>query len=83
MSDIFTRNTPVYYELRRISLQLNSEGDIVATADIRIRNADGAIIDDDHPTTTLSPGEADAFKTWVRGELAAYEVATGLTRYTG
>jgi len=80
MSDVITRNVPVYYSLSRIAFQLNEANEIVAMADLAIYNADERQIDDDHPATTLTTAEAAAFKTWVLGELAAYETATGLTR---
>jgi len=80
MSDVITRNAPVYYSLRRIAFQLDSENNIVAMADLAIYNEDRRVIDEDHPATTLEPGEAAAFKTWVLAQLDAYETATGLTR---
>ena len=81
MSDVITRNTPTHYELLRIALQLDEDDNIVALADMKILNVDGLIIDNDHPTTTLTAGEETVFKTWVLGKLADYEAATGLERY--
>ena len=80
---VIERNTPVWYSLRRICFQMDAENNIVATADLVIRNSEGQVIDDDHPDTTLTAGERTAFTTWILGELTAYETATGLTRYTG
>ena len=83
MADVIVRNTPVSYELRRIGLQLNAAGQVVALADLAIRNGAGQVIDDDHPQTTLTEDEEQAFRSWVLGKLAAYEAATGLARYAG
>ena len=73
MANVIERNQPTYYELRRIAFQLDSANNIVAMADLSIRNADGDPIDEDHPATTLTPGEADTFKNWVLAKLAEYE----------
>jgi len=81
MSDVITRNTPTTYEPVRIALQQNDDGEIVALADFRIRNANGQVIDDDHPTVTLTEQERATFLTWFLGKLDLYEAATGLERY--
>ena len=78
---VITRNVPATYQLLRIGIQLNEEGEIEAIADMVIRNAAGRVIDDDHPVTTMTTGEASAFKTWVLSKLSDYETATGLSRY--
>jgi len=83
MSDVIARNTPTTYEPTRIALQQNEAGEIVAMADMAIRNADGRIIDSDHPTVTLTAGEQSTFLTWFLEKLAEYETATGLTVWTG
>jgi hypothetical protein len=82
MSDPITRNTPVYFDPRRISLE-EEDGVVTATADFWLRNASGAIIDDDHPSITMTSGEQATFLAWVLGKFSLYETATGLTRWTG
>jgi len=79
---VIERNTPTEYEPSRIALRQNEVGDIVAAADFAIYNVDGQIIDTDHPSVTLTAGEASVFLTWFLGKLTEYEAATGLTRHT-
>ena len=55
MSDLFTRNIPVYYEVLRVAFQ-RVAGTIQAIADIVLRNADGQPIDDDRPTVEVAGG---------------------------
>lgn len=72
--------TPVYYELTRIGVQ-RENGDVVAIADMRIRNADGKILITHNPQTTLTPQEKQALGEFVNRELAVFETATGLTEW--
>lgn len=50
--------------------------------DIRILNADNQQIGSDHPTPQTTTAQKNAFLTWVLNNLAAYESAIGLIRYT-
>jgi len=72
--------TPTTYELVRIGLQ--QEGtNVVAIADIKIRNAAGRVLKMHNPETILLPGEKAALVTFVNRELAAFGAATGLTKW--
>lgn len=56
MSDVIIRNTPTQYQPLRLAIQPD-DGEIRASADFAIRNADDAQIDVDHPSVTLPDGQ--------------------------
>lgn len=72
--------TPTTYELVRIGIERDGT-DVVAIADLRIRNADGKILAIHNPGTTLTPGEKAALGAFVNRELGAFEAAEGLTEW--
>jgi hypothetical protein len=77
---IVTDLTPTQYSLIRIGLQQDDTG-VVAIADIRIYNADGQQLATHNPSTTLTTNEKQVLAGFVNRELAAFEAATGLTKY--
>lgn len=71
---------PTQYKLIRIGLQ--QEGtEVVAIADMWIYNAAGQRLTTHNPSTTLTPSEKQVLVGFVNRELAAFEAATGLTKY--
>ena len=77
---IVTDLTPTQYSLIRIGLQ--QEGTkVVAIADMWIYNAAGRRLATHNPGTTLTTNEKQVLAGFVNRELAAFEAATGLTKY--
>ena len=79
--------TPVYYRPVRLVVEIAPDttltGDsLTFFSDIRILNENGRQLGDDHPTPQTTPAQIAAFLTWVQSNLAAYEAAVGLERYT-
>ena len=72
--------TPTTYELVRIGIQREGT-DVVAIADLRIRNASDKILAIHNPSATLTPGEKSVLGAFVERELAAFEASTGLTEW--
>ena len=83
---IVTDLTPTQY--RPISLFVEIKPDETLTVDslifhtdIRILNAAGKQLGDDHPTPQASAAQKTAFLNWVLSNLETYETTTGLARY--
>lgn len=72
--------TPTQYELIRIGLQ-REETEVVAIADMWIYNADGRRLTTHDPSTTLTQNEKQVLAGFVNRNLAAFEAASGLTKY--
>ena len=78
---IITDLTPTQYELIRIGIQREGT-EVVAIADMWIYNADGRRLTTHNPSTTLTQNEKQVLLGFVNRNLAAFEAATGLTKYT-
>jgi len=77
---VITDLTPTQYSLTRIGLQQEGTS-VVAIADMMIHNADGRRLATHNPSATLTQNEKQALIGFVNRELAAFESATGLTKY--
>ena len=80
MTTITEKLTPKTYELIRIGLQREG-ADVVALADLRIRNAADETLMIDNPSTTLTPSEKSVLAAFVNRELALFEASSGLTEW--
>lgn len=72
--------TPTTYELIRIGIQREG-ADVVAIADLRIRNASGKILAIHNPSTTLTAGEKSALLAFVNREMGLFEASSGLVEW--
>jgi hypothetical protein len=77
---IIEQLTPAYYRLLRIGLE-KDDSSVTAIGDMEILNADGHILANHNPSTTLTPAEKQQLRAWVNRELTAFETATGLTEW--
>lgn len=77
---IITDLTPAYYRLLRIGVQQDG-ANVIAIADMQILNAEGRVLATHSPSTTLTAQEKQALVNFVNRELAAFEAATGLTKW--
>ena len=78
---------PVYYRPVRLVIEIAPDETLTADSlafytDIRILNADGRQLGDDHPVPQTTPAQIEAFLAWAQNNLALYENAIGLERYT-
>jgi hypothetical protein len=79
--------TPVYYRPMHLVVEIVpdetlTEGSLTFFSDIRILNKDGRQLGDDHPTPQTTPAQLAAFLAWIQSNLATYQTAVGLDRYT-
>ena len=77
---IVTDLTPTQYELIRIGLQREGT-EVIAIADMWIYNAAGQRLTTHNPSTTLTTNEKQVLVGFVNRNLAAFEAASGLTKY--
>ena len=77
---VITDLTPTHYSLTRIGLQHEGTS-VVVIADMFIYNVDGRRLTTHNPSTTLTQNEKQVLAGFVNRELAAFEAATGLTKY--
>ena len=79
--------TPSQYYPISLLVQIRPDATLTAASltfhtDIRILNADGQQLGDDHPVPQTTPAQVTAFLNWILDNLATYETAVGLDRYT-
>ena len=79
--------TPEFYRPVRLVVEIApdavlTEGSLTFFSDIRILNTDGRQLGNDHPVPQTTPVQIAAFLTWIQSNLAMYETAVGLERYT-
>jgi len=79
--------TPTQYRPIRLVIEIAPDTTLTTDsisphADIRILNTDGQQLGIDNPTPQTTQAELSMFLAWVQNNLAAYETATGLGRYT-
>ena len=79
--------TPVYYRPVRLVVEIAPDAELTGDSltffsDIRILNENGRQLGDDHPAPQTTPAQVTAFLTWIQSNLAAYETAVELERYT-
>ena len=84
---VVDRLTPLQYYPISLLVQIRPDATLTAASltfhtDIRILNAAGHQLGDDHPTPQTTPAQVTAFLNWIQTNLAAYETAVGLERYT-
>lgn len=72
--------TPVYYRLMRFGAEQQGT-DVVLLWDLDVLNAEGSILATVHPSTTLTTQEKQYLAGFVDRKAAAFEAATGLTKY--
>ena len=83
---IVDRLTPTQYYPISLLVQIRPDATLTTDSltfhtDIRVLNADGRQLGDDHPAPQTTPAQATAFLNWILSNLAAYETAVGLERH--
>lgn len=84
---IVDKLTPTQYYPVSLLVQIRPDATLTTASltfltDICILNADGQQLGDDHPTPQTTPTQVTAFLNWILSNLATYETAVGLERYT-
>lgn len=79
--------TPKKYKPVRLVVEIRPDvtltiDSITLHSDVDILNVNDRALGRDHPTPQTTTAQKNAFLTWIQTNLAAYEAATGLTRYT-